>query len=83
MGNETFYGDGLITNKGNSLSSVQAALDYHLKSRPYSKKISICDNQLLSETTKTLNSSLKQLANEGKISNNSSRTLLTCKSLVA
>ena len=56
----TFY-------KRNSLLSVRAALDRHLKSLPYNKKFSICDNYLFSEANKTLNSYLKQLVNEGKI----------------
>ena len=53
--------------KKNSLLSVRAALDRHLKSPPYNKKFSICDNYLFSEANKTLNSYLKQLVNEGKI----------------
>ena len=66
----TFY-------KRNSLLSVRAALDRHLKSPPYNKKFSICDNYLFSEANKTLNSYLKQLANEGKIAGTVHKAPLT------
>lgn len=66
----TFY-------KRNSLLSVWAALDRHLKSPPYNKKFSICDNYLFSEANKTLNSYLKQLVNEGKIAGTVHKNALT------
>ena len=53
--------------KRNSLLSLRAALDRHLKSPSYNKKVSICDNYLFSEANKTVNSYLKQLVTEGKI----------------
>ena len=63
--------------KRNSLLSVRAALDRHLKSPPYNKKFSICDNYLFSEANKTLNSYLKQLVNEGKITGTVHKNPLT------
>ena len=68
----TFY-------KRNSLLSVRAALDRHLKLPPYNKKFSICDNYLFSEANKTLNSYLKQLVNEGKIAGTVHKNPLTTK----
>lgn len=54
--------------KRNSLLSVRAALDRHLKSPPYNKNVSFRDDySLISEGNKTLNSYLKWFVNEGKI----------------
>lgn len=53
--------------KKTSLLSIRAALDRHLKTPPYNKRFSICDNVLFSEANKTLNSYLKQLVKNGKI----------------
>lgn len=47
--------------------SIRAALDRHLKTPPYNKRFSICDNVLFSEANKTLNSYLEQLVKNGKI----------------
>ena len=57
--------------------SVRAALDRHLKSPPYNKTFSICNNYLFSEANKTPNSYLKQLVNEGKIAGTVHKNLLT------
>ena len=63
--------------KRNSLLSMRAALDRHMKSPSYNKKFSICDNYLFSEANKTLNSYLKQLVNEGKIAGTVHKNPLT------
>jgi len=63
--------------KRNNLLSVRAALDHYLKSPPYNKNISICDNYLFSEANKTLNSYLKQLVNQGKVAGTVHKNPLT------
>jgi hypothetical protein len=53
--------------KKSTLLSLGAAIDRHLKSPPFNKKFSICDNHLFNEANKTLNSYLKHLISTGKI----------------
>lgn len=67
--------------KKSSLLSLRAALDRHLKSPPYNKKFSICDNYLFSEANKTLNSYLKQLVSEGKIAGTVHKNPLTSETI--
>ena len=53
--------------KKTSLLSIRAALDRHLRSPPFNKKVSICDTVQFNEANKALNSYLKHLASSGKI----------------
>ena len=59
-----------------SLMAIRAALDRHLKSPPYEKRFSICDNNLFSEANKTLNSYLKHLSSTRKIAGTVHKTPL-------
>ena len=67
--------------KKTSLLSIRAALDRHLKSPPYKKKFSICDDHLFSEANKTLSSYLKQLVNDGKIAGTVHKNPLTSETI--
>ena len=64
-----------------TLLSIRAALDRHLKSPPYNKKFSICDNNMFSESNKTLNSYLKHLCSTGKIAGTIHKTPLTSETI--
>ena len=62
-----------------SLLSIRTAIDRLLKSPPYNKKFSICNNKEFHAANKTLNAYLKHLASSGKISANVHKVPLTGK----
>ena len=63
----------------NKLLSIKAALDRHLLSPPFSKKVSICDTVQFNEANKALNSFLKHLASSGKIAGTVHKNPLTAE----
>ena len=65
----------------NSLLSIRAALDRHLRSSPFNKKVSICDTVQFNEANKALNSYLKHLASSGKIAGTVHKTPLTAETV--